>query len=145
MRLGRSRVPAPTGWAGLVWAGRAVYLCDEHDASPGRHPAQNPCSAAGGFTIVGVTYMTIWHTTIARFASYPPFWVCLHTAHEIDGNRERQARFSRGRHQRLLWSACRQLRAWVGSADPARRGDPSMWRSPCPAGGPFGWRAMNQR
>lgn len=43
----------------------------------------------------GVTYMTIWHTTIARFAPYPPFWVCLHTAHDIDGNRERQARLSR--------------------------------------------------
>ena len=52
---------------------------------------------------------------------------------------------SAGRHRRLLWSACRQLRAWVGSADPAGRGDPSMWRSPYPAGGPFGWRAMNQR
>ena len=43
----------------------------------------------------GVTYMTIWHTTIARFAPFPPFWVCLHTAHDIDGNRERQARLSR--------------------------------------------------
>ena len=43
----------------------------------------------------GVTYMTIWHTTIARFAPYPPFWVCLHTAHDIHGNRERQARLSR--------------------------------------------------
>ena len=52
---------------------------------------------------------------------------------------------SAGRHRRLLWSACRQLRAWVGSADPAGRGAPSMWRSPYPAGGPFGWRAINQR
>ena len=43
----------------------------------------------------GVTYMTIWHTTIARFAPYPPFWVCLHTAHDIHGNRESQARLSR--------------------------------------------------
>ena len=51
-RLGRSRVPAPSCWAVLAWAGRAVYLSDEHDAPPSRHPAQNPCSSAGGFTIV---------------------------------------------------------------------------------------------
>ena len=43
-----------------MWAGRAVYLCDEHDASPGRHPAQNPCSAAGGFTIVLGGAMPTW-------------------------------------------------------------------------------------
>ena len=35
------------------------------------------------------------HHDCTRFAPYPPFWVCLHTAHDIDGNRERQARLSR--------------------------------------------------
>ena len=39
--------------------------------------------------------MTIWHTTIAWLAPSPPPWVCLHTALNIDGNRERQARLSR--------------------------------------------------
>ena len=34
----------------------------------------------------GVTYMTIWHTTIAWLAPSPPPWVCLHTALNIDGN-----------------------------------------------------------
>ena len=53
-----------------------------------------------------VTYMTIWNTTIARFAPYPPFGVCLHTAHDIDGNRERQSKMaiedgSRERQARL--------------------------------------------
>ena len=43
----------------------------------------------------GVTYMTIWHTTIARFAPYPPFWVCLHTAHDIGGNLDIGPRLSR--------------------------------------------------
>ena len=40
--------------------------------------------------------MTIWHTThvvIAWLAPSPPPWVCLHTALNIDGNRE--ARLSR--------------------------------------------------
>ena len=54
MQLGHSHVPAPSGCAVLAWAGRAVYLCDEHVAPPGRHPAQNPCSSAGGFTIVPI-------------------------------------------------------------------------------------------
>ena len=43
----------------------------------------------------GVTYMTICHTTIARFAPYPPFWVCLHTAHDIGGNLDIGPRLSR--------------------------------------------------
>ena len=41
------------------------------------------------------SYDYIWHTTVARFAPHPPFWVCLHTAHDIHGSRERQARLSR--------------------------------------------------
>ena len=39
--------------------------------------------------------MTICHTTIAWLAPSPPPWVCLHTALNIDGSRERQARLSR--------------------------------------------------
>ena len=43
----------------------------------------------------GVTYMTIWHTTIAWLAPSPPPWVCLHTALNIDGNLNIEARLSR--------------------------------------------------
>ena len=43
----------------------------------------------------GVTYMTIWHTTIAWLAPSPPPWVFLHTAHDIDGNINIEARLSR--------------------------------------------------
>ena len=43
----------------------------------------------------GVTYMTIWHTTIAWLAPSPPPWVCLHTALNIDGNLNVAVRLSR--------------------------------------------------
>ena len=39
--------------------------------------------------------MTIWHTTIAWLAPSPPPWVCLHTALNIDGNLNIEARLSR--------------------------------------------------
>ena len=76
---------------------------DGYARESSRRAKSDPCR--------GVTYMTIWDSTIARFAPYPPFWVCLHTAHDIHGNRERQARLSRQASAPLLWSACRQLRA----------------------------------
>ena len=84
---------------------------------------------------------------IACLAPFPPFWVCLHTAHDIDGNRERQARLSRQASAPALErsQASKSMGGQCGSSW-ARRSEHrhveatlSGWRSV------FGWRAMNQR